>query len=193
MTKKFRKATPPRVKTFIYERESGICQDCKEKVADVRDQEFHHEPPLALRFDSETKTFDPPQHDPNYILLLCKWCHHARTHGTHGDLKRGGDLGEIRLMKKKLKKYKADVKKRNQAAWRASSKICRAKKKAERDAAGWKPKPRYKFPKKERPQQIPVGGESNDVKFSIGNVFGPPPDNYVREVEDKSDVITWED
>lgn len=97
--------------------------------------EWQHDPPLKeRRWDDAAGDFDPPQHDPRFMLPMRKADHKAQTFGPGGEKrvhKRNSDISEPIRLDRLAQKHDAFK------AMLAAPK----KRKAERERSKWPSRP----------------------------------------------------
>lgn len=118
-----RPAIPQYIKDLVWDREDGICQACKDPIADRSHAEYDHRPALWVRDrrnefpPTSPRHYVPNANDPAYIDLLHGKasglkCHDLRTFGN--GISRG-DVKEAARSKRIIKKRQARTSKEGYA------------------------------------------------------------------------------
>lgn len=96
----YRPAIPVRIKLDVVIRQEGKCScGCGKKLGTLKETNFDHDPPLALRqrlvgTDGTFLDYLPSPNDPRYITAMRVECHHKKTNGTAAT-SYGSDKHEI--------------------------------------------------------------------------------------------------
>lgn len=104
-----RRAIPIGSKREVAARQGGICEcGCDTPIWTGKkcNIEWDHDPALRLRnINADGTDYDPPQHDPDYIVARCEASHDRKTHGT-GATTAGTDAGKIKKERRRAKPKK---------------------------------------------------------------------------------------